>query len=200
MLSAGFLTIDTLKERLLPGAIAQSGEWDANLQALGRGVAMAMNRHCNRNLERLAGAVYEVGAATRLIVLSRYPVETITSVYVRDYTGSLDEHTAGYQLDEGAGLMTFVDYPGTSTDRIVVTFTGGYWLDDGDAMPEGATAMPDDLTEAFVMQCQAWAEARGTFSSISLTTADEKKAKPSGAELLPQVVRILASYRRFASE
>jgi hypothetical protein len=131
-------------------------------------------------------------------VLRAYPVEQINSVQIRVFTGSMDAFTAGYQLNARSGMMLFKSSPGDGTEAVVVDYDGGYWLDDGDPMPAGATPLPDDLLEALVMQCQAWAEARNLFGTISLDK--ERKGQPNALQLMKDVEAILEPYRRYGGE
>ena len=198
MLDAGFGTLDYLKTRILPAGADASTDWDAALTKLGLGVAGRFNAFTNRILQRVEGQVDEFNASTTAIVLRAFPVEVVNSVEIRVFTGSLDAFSGGYQLDQRAGLMLFQSAPGDGTERVVIDYDGGFWLDDGDDMPAGATALPDEILEAWVMQCQAWAEARNLFGTISLDK--ERKAQPSALQLMKDVEAILEPYRRFSGE
>ena len=198
MLDAGFSTLAYLKSRILPGGAADVTDFDDALTKLGLGAAGRFNAFCNRVFQRVEGQVDEFNAATTAIVLRAYPVEVINSVELRVFTGTLDPFNSGYQLDQRAGLMQFMDAPGDGTERIVIDYDGGYWLDDGDTMPAGATPLPDEILEAWVMQCQAWAEARNLFGTISLDK--ERKAAGSAIQLSKEVQEILEPYRRYGSE
>ena len=62
MLSAGLLTLNDLKTRILPDGQEARTEWDDDLQDLGKGVAEMFNQYCNRVFPRTVGAVYDVTA------------------------------------------------------------------------------------------------------------------------------------------
>jgi hypothetical protein len=200
MLDAGLGTLDYLKSRILPAGAVGSDDWDAALQRLGKAVAGRMQGFCNRVLERVTEQVDEFNALNTVVILRALPVEEITSVQVRTFTGALAEFEGGYQLDQRAGMMTFQSNPGDGTERIVVTYAGGYWLDDGTTQPAGSTALPDELLEAWVMQCQAWAEARRIFGTISLAGMEQEKTAYSPVNLTAEVQAILEPYRRYAGE
>lgn len=202
MLDAGLCTLHHLKSRILPEAAWTDTEYDAALCKLGLAIAGRMEGYCARKFDRLAGAVDEFSARTLAVCLRRQPVETITSVEIRDFTGTVDDYDGGYQLDASAGLLDFPAIPGSMTDRLVITYTGGYWLDDenGTAMPEGATALPDDLLEAFIAEVQIHAETRGIFSAVGLrATSDKDKARLVNG-LSEDAIDALRPYRRFAGE
>lgn len=201
MLEAGFTTLEYLKRRILPAGAVDSMDFDEAIARLGRGVAARFNAHCNRILPRSVDLVDEFNALARAIVLRAFPVESVDSVQIRTFTGALDTHEAGYQIDESAGLMLFETAPGDATERIVVTYTGGFWLDDGGDQPAGSTALPDDLTEAFIMQVHAWAVARNIFGTVAMGGMEAKAQNtPSPVTLLAEVEQILNPYRRFSNE
>lgn len=198
MLEAGFLTTAALKARLLPDALTAETEWDAVLAKLGIGAARKFNAFCNRVFERTEDQVDEFSALSDAVVLRAFPVETITSVDLRVFTGSLMDYAGGYQIDQRAGLMKFATSPGGGTERTVITYDGGFWLDDGDDQPAGSTALPDDIVEAFVIQCQAWADARNIFGTVSLK--EDRKTSLSPVQLMAEVQSILEPYRRYSGE
>jgi len=198
MLDAGLGTIGYLKTRILPAGLDEEMDWDEALKKLGLGVAGRFNAYCNRVLQRVEGQVDEFNASTTAIVLRAFPVEVVNSVDIRSFTGTLDTYSGGYQIDQRAGLMQFRGAPGTGTERIVIDYDGGFWLDDGEAMPAGATPLPDEILEAWVAQCQAWAEARNIFGTVGIDK--DRSAKPSAMKLSEDVTAILEPYRRYAGE
>lgn len=204
MLSAGFATVTYLRSRLMPEEAGGETEWDAAVAALGKGVARKFDRHCNRTFERDAAAVDVFTARASAWVLRRFPVEALASVELRDPDGTLHAaETDDWQLDSGAGLLESPALAGTPMQQIRISYTGGYWLDprDGTAMPEGATELPDDVLEAWVLQCQHEAESRGLFHAVSFRSQKDQGApKTSAAGLLEAVTESLRTYRRFGGE
>jgi hypothetical protein len=203
MLNAGIGTLTYLKSRILPAAQAVEATWDAPLAALGLALAGRMQAHCNRLFYRAVGAVEEFGARTLAVTLRRYPVETITTVQVRDTAGTLCAAT-DYGIDKEAGLLSFQTVPGDSAERLVITYTGGYWLDPrslpATAMPTGATALPYDLLELWLAEVQAHAEMRGTFEAVGLRTQKDKDKAKLINGLTEAAVEGLRPYRRFSGE
>jgi hypothetical protein len=202
MLNAGFTTLETLKSRLLPEAARIDTTYDSALSQLGLAIARRFETHCARKLDRLADAVDEFSAWTLSVVLRRYPVETITSVEIRGFTGALEPCETDYSQDDACGLIEFHATPGTLQERLVITYNGGYWLDaeDGVAMPAGATPLPEDLLELWLAEVQLHAEARGTFEAVGLRAQkDADKAKLTNG-LSENAVDGLRSYRRFSGE
>ena len=103
-----------------------------------------------------------------------YPIESITSVSII-CNGSEDD-VAGeiLSVSEHSGIIEFGYVLGSYTERVKTVTTGGFWLDDGSEMPASATPIPYDLVDAYVHQCQAVCEARGTFHTVSLRRADQE--------------------------
>jgi hypothetical protein len=201
MLAAGFLTLTALKSQVLPAAMQSDTDYDAQLATIGKSVAARMNRYTSRSLERAVGEVENFDAMASAWVLSRYPVEVITSLTVQDTDGSTSALTAGdWRLSKKSGLIQLMRSAGWRLQAVVVTYTGGYWLDDSGSQPSGSTAMPDDILQAFVMQVQAVCEHREIFRTVALRKEDRSRfeAKTEEHKLIPEVVETLLPYRRFA--
>jgi hypothetical protein len=201
MLPAGFTTLAYLKAQILPAAMVEETDYDDRLEEIGKGVAGRMNRATSRSLERGVSVVEEFDALAFAWVLSRYPVESITSVVVKDTDGSTSAlASADWKLSKKSGLIQIQGSAGTRLESVVVTYTGGYWLDDGGSLPSGATAMPEDLIQAFIMQVQATCEHREIFRTVALRKEDRaaSEAKLPDLKLIDEVVEALAPYRRFA--
>ena len=204
MLSAGFATTTYLKSRLLPSAAAGDTDWDEAVAALGKSVAAKFDRHCNRGFERITGEVDIFAARATAWTLRRFPVETVTTVRTRGTDDAYSAIAAGdWWIDKPAGLLETRSMAGTQYEKLVVTYTGGFWLDprDGTTMPAGATALPDDLHEAWVLQCQHEAESRGLFGSVSFRAQKDAAApKTTASGLLESTVETLRPFRRFSGE
>lgn len=192
-----------LKSRLMPDAATEDTEWDAAVEALGKSVAAKFDRHCNRAFARAVDAVDTFSARAAAWVLRRYPVESLGSVAITA-AGQSPEAVASYlYIDHASGLLAADTLLGTAREKLQVTYTGGYWLDprDGTEMPEGATALPDDVLEEWVLQCQHEAEARGLFGAVSFRKQkDEAAPKTVDSGLLEGVAETLRPYRRYAGE
>jgi hypothetical protein len=199
MLDAGFSTLSYLKSRILPDAGWADTQWDLALSKLGLSVARRFETHCNRHLQRLTAASEIYSARTLTVSLKAYPVITLTSVQLRAADGTLSAVT-GYSLDAACGLVDFSSPPGGSSDRLLLTYDGGYWLDpmDGTTTPAGATALPDDLLELWLAEVQLQAEARELFGSVALRKDASKTPPTSG--LSADAVDGLRPYRRFSGE
>lgn len=201
MLDAGFTSLEFLKSMILPAAMREETDYDVQLAAIGLGVAGRINRHTSRSLERAEDVEEEFDALAFAWVLSRYPVEEVSGIVVNDTDGSTSPLSAGdWKLSKRSGLIEITGSAGTRMESVVVTYTGGYWLDDGQAMPNGATPLPDDIRQAFLMQVQATCEHRELFRTIALRKEDrtDTEAKIGELKLIDEVVETLRPYRRFA--
>jgi hypothetical protein len=204
MLSSGFATVTYLRSRLMPQEAAGETEWDESVAALGLSVAGKFDRHCNRFFTRAVGTVDQFSARASAWVLRRSPVEAISSVVLRAPDNSLQAIAAGdWWLDKAAGILESDVSTSDRRQQIEITYTGGYWLDprDGTALPAGATALPYDVLEAWVLQCQHEAESRGLFHTVSFRTQKDASApKTATAGLLDGVLETLRPYRRYSGE
>jgi len=198
MLNAGLSTLDYLKSRILPEASREETTWDEALSKIGMAVARRMEGHCARLFDRAEDAVDEFSAWTLAVTLRRYPVETITGIDIRIFTGAAQAAQVDYNLSASSGLIEFPQVPGTRDERIIITYTGGYWLDDGDTMPVGATPLPEDLLEIWISEIQATAEARGIFEAIGLRSQKDAAKAPKTNGLSDDAVDALKPYRRFS--
>lgn len=204
MLSAGFATVTYLRSRLMPEEAAGESEWDAAVAALGKSVAAKFDRHCSRGFARAENQIDKFSARAAAWVLTRYPVEDIATVELVDPDGTAGVIAEGdWWLDEKPGLLETETIAGAKRQKIRITYTGGYWLDprDGTAMPADATPLPDDVLEAWILQCQHEAESRGLFHAVSFRSQkDEGSPKTADAGLLEAVTETLRPFRRFGGE
>lgn len=197
----GYRDLSTLKARLLPADLGDEFDWDEDISAIGLGVAAEFDRFTGRILRRTVGAKLVSTADVTSIVLTSYPVETVTSISLVSGGTSSDLTTSIQGLHKTAGIIHFVSEPGDQFSTLEITSTGGYWCDDGEAMPVDATALPDDLLQAWFQQCRAVADAEGTFRQKGAGNhADKDKRDPSlrmdTLTLLPAVRRTLQLYLR----
>lgn len=204
MLSAGFTTTTYLKSRLLPSAAADNTDWDEAIATLGKSVAGKFDRFCNRRFARSLGTSDTFSARGSSWVLACYPVESIDSVVLRDRDGSTEEIDAdAWSVDESCGLLETDYLAGSKSQKLRVTYTGGYWLDprDGTAMPADSNALPDDILAAWILQCQHEAESQGLFHAVALRSQSEENApRTATVALLDAVKETLNPFRRFAGE
>lgn len=194
--------LTTLKGHLLPPAAVSRTDKDTPISLIGKGVAIAFERFCNRKFERATGATFKAPADCQFVCVDRYPIETLTSVTLLAASGddSSDISADVSRTDKDAGLISFgALVPGGRDDQLVITFTGGWWIDPGSgSAPSGSTELPDDIKTAFVMQVRAICESEGLFGTQAAGDAKDKvTVLGREIDLLPMVKTILLQYRRF---
>ena len=200
MLNAGLSTLVYLKSRLLPEASREETTWDEALGKLGLAIARRMEGHCARAFDRALNVEDEFSAWTLAVTLRRYPVESVSGISLRSFTSAAEAAEISYTLSKSSGLIEFPQVAGTRDERILISYTGGYWLDDGAAMPSGATPLPEDLLEIWLTEIQATAEARGIFEAIGLRSQKDSTKAPKTNGLSADAVDGLRPYRRFSGE
>ena len=206
MLSAGLSSLAYLKSRILPASSATDTTWDLALCRLGLAMTTRMETHCNRSFDRAVGAINQFSAWTQAVTLRRYPVETISTVQILDPSAGLTDYAGEYALDASAGVLsfTYMITPGTQRQRLVITYTGGYWLDPlttpATAMPTGATPLPEDILEVWLAEVQLQAEARSMFEAVGLRVSKDAAKAVKLIGLSEDAIAALAPYRRFSGE
>lgn len=193
-----------LKRRLLAATMLTQTTYDSAITAIGRGVAGAFDKHCNRQFARLAGAVDQFSADRVSYTLSRYPLETLTTVEQRD------DLNAGWvaqtvndlviNRDDAAGLLQFGTTLGSHLSQVRITYTGGYWYDTAEtedtAQPVNSTKLPFDVKEAWFLQCQEIWDKRDKLG-LSLVAAPDVQSKVAAIEFAPIVQKMLAGHVRY---
>jgi hypothetical protein len=209
-MNAGLSNLYTLKSNLLAPALVAATDYDARLALLGKGVAGAFEKFCNRKFARVAGATYICSADRPQTILDRYPVETITTVELKtDETTGWEVQTDFVRsLSKESAIVYWGTFVGDAYAELRFTFTGGYFWEqleptDGSyptAQPSGSTALPDALQQAWLLQCklvwETWDKIGDKISEVG--SGSSQSASPlSGLELSPLVKDMLTSYRRF---
>lgn len=202
-MNAGFGSLTTLKSHVLAGDLATTVDYDAAVSLVGLGVVGQFERHCNRQFARTAGATYTTGADCVAFALPRYPVEVLTQIEFRSTPSDawVVQTLSGLlsSFDEASGVAVLWSALGDRNGQVRFTYTGGYWWDttedDSGTLPSGATALPDDLRLAWVLQSQhIW--SRRDNLGIAVTQKPDERSKLSDLELVPQVKSILTAYIR----
>ena len=197
----GFRHLTWLKSRLLPAGADPGTDYDVDLTNIGLAVAAAFDSYTGRKLVRTEDFVQEFPADREMLVMQCYPVETVSAAEFVCMGMPSDILTSIRTIHQRAGIITLQSSFGDADDLLRFTYTGGYWCEDDDTLPEGAFPLPDDLLGAWVQQCRAVCEAENIFR----TKASQKPDKKSGAAisldnltLLPGVKTALQLHMRFA--
>lgn len=203
-MNAGLANLTTLKRHLLAEKVRADIRWDDEILAIGLGVAGAFESYCDRKFLRVAGGTFQTVCAGRSIfVLPRYPIETVTAVDLRmSYGAAWEAQTITDTIEsvsEEAGLVVLYASIGTDRSSIRFTYTGGFWWDTSEdssgVQPEGSTAAPADLVQAWLLQCQdIW--ARRDNLGVGITAKPTERAKLSELDLSPAVRSVLRTYQR----
>lgn len=195
--------LSTLKAHLLAPAATSRTDFDTALGLIGLGVAMKFETYCSRKFAYTVGAVVTLPANQLVFSVPRFPiVGSVTAVLQPGGGGATTTITGDIsQTDKAAGLVHFTGMPGTVDDRVVITYTGGFWIPtgaEGDTQPANSTELPDDLKLAYVEQCRAVAQAQGLFAGASMPgdTASDNRVISREIKLLPDVVEVLNMHRR----
>ena len=207
-MNAGLTNLKTLKTHLLAEKLREDTSYDDALTALGLGVAAAFERYCNRKFARVEDDTDIFSAQRTIWVLPRYPLESVDEIAFK-FAGQTDwtdqSSTLLLNVNNASGMVHFGGLLGGPDDYVRLTYTGGYWWntneDTEDTIPTGATALPDDLKLAWLLQCKkTWESYDANGTRIAREAA--KNAAPSmlvDLELIPAVTAMLAQHRRLFS-
>lgn len=201
-MNAGLSSLTSLKAHALPLALRARTDFDNALVTLGAGVAAMLESYCGRSFARAVNDVARFSANNLTFSLPRYPVEVISSIVLNARNGGGDTTITGdiERTDLAAGLVHFMQPPGTQHDQVTITFTGGYWWDATEdasgTQPGGSAALPADLMMAFHLQVKAVCEAQNLFGTAAAGSAKDKPAASMSLDLIPAVKEILNGFRR----
>ncbi len=199
-----------LKRRLLPATMLTQTTYDAAVAQVGRGVAGLFDKHCNRQFARATGAIDYFSADRTTYIASRYPIESVVGISQRE--GSADawpteDTSLIFNADYSAGLLQFGAPLGSHLSQCRLTYTGGYWYDTSETDPPsrtpaaGATLLPDDVKEAWYLQCEAEWQVRDKLGLNLIKTGLGKDEQPTpglqSLVLIPVVKIILDGHIRF---
>ncbi len=198
---AGYRDLATLKARLLPADMGDDTTWDADLAAIGEGVAAEFDLATGRTLRRTVGYTFEAAADCESYVMGCYPIEAVTAISLRSGGTEHDVLASLQAIQHYAGILEFGACLGSHLEVLTFTLTGGFWCDDGEtAMPNAAKALPNDLLLAWYQQCRAVCEAENIIRTKGAGKSDGKAAaaplRIDNLTLTPAVKRTLQLYTR----
>ena len=208
-MNAGLSNLDTLKKHLLANTLAGNPQFDLVIQAIGLGMAAGFEQYCNRKFARLIGAQDVLPGDRVNYLLSRYPLEALTTVELKldeadGYVVQTSDFVNTVDLKNGMVLLPNEADPGDELSQVRFTYTGGFWwepLEPDDAaypsaLPAGANALPDDLKLAWLLQCQQVWDARDQIG-LSLVDAPGTQQTIDTLKLSPLVKTMIAPYVRY---
>jgi hypothetical protein len=212
-MNAGLSNLATLKAWLLPESLRAATDYDAQILAIGLGIAGQLESFCNRKFARVEDATCETSANRSHVSLDRFPIEQVTTIEVRESLadGWVDQGTINEVVENisaEAGLVGFgVALSALPTSRLRVTFTGGFFweqLEPDDvgyptAQPDGSTALDDTVRLAWLLQCEhVWAQRDKLGLAIGKAASEIYGGALAKIELLPAVREKLAGKIRFS--
>jgi hypothetical protein len=209
-MNAGFSNLTRLKEQLLAEALRAGSKYDAVLLPLGKGVVGQFERYCDRKFLRVENAVESIAADRIQFLLSRFPLESISAIDLKD------NETDGWvaqtitdlvqTIDAENGIVNLPDSAdaGAWWAKLRFTYTGGYWVDEteegNDVLPAGANAVPDDLYLAWILQCKTvWQSLDKLGTKITEVGPGSQfvTGTLNSLELTPTVKQMLGQYQRY---
>lgn len=194
------LYISTLAEMKAELGISDA-ENDNELTRRMEGLQTRFEEHLQRALARSVNAEELLDGGVYMLLLNRFPVESITSIHVdadQEWTAESLIDSDDYRLDKLRGRVWY----GTSgsnpwpagRQNVRAVYTGGY-VAAGTSAGAGQTAMPEAIRTAFWMQLGfEWRNRRG-LGAESVASQGTSVSLPRG-RFLREVEEALATYRR----
>lgn len=207
-MNAGLGSLTYLKTQLLAEALREGTAYDAALTAIGQGVAAQFEKHCNRYFARTVSDTFTTSADRPHLYLPRLPVESIASVALKSdpTTGFVTQASSAIiNSNLESGFVYFGGELGAYWEQIRLTYTGGYWFDQtedaSDSLPAGATALPESLRLAWILQCKKVWEVSDPLGGHIVPSKENLQLvglSLAGLELVPQAKDILHGFIRYA--
>lgn len=209
-MNAGFSSLKKLKEQLLAEALRAGSKYDAPLLVLGKGVVGQFERFCDRKFLRVENATDVIAADRIQFLLSRFPIESLSRIELKDNEadGWVEQTIATLvqTIDAENGIVNLPDSAdaGAWWAKLRFTYTGGYWFDEteegNDALPSGATAVPDDLFLAWILQCKTvWQSLDKLGTKITEVGPGSQfvTGTLNSLDLTPTVKQMLGQFKRY---
>ena len=208
-MNAGFSNLDTLKKHLLASTLKNDVRFDKVIAALGLGVAGLISNSCNRKFARVENDTAVFSADRCEFLLPRTPLESVSLTEVK--TNEVD----GWVAQTDPNFIRAVNLANGIVDcgprdvgpyyaQVRFTFTGGYFwetLEPDDAafpsaLPAGATPLPDDLLNAWLLQCRhQWTQMDKL--GVDLLKSGAEKSLGFPEEFAPTVQKTIGQFTRY---
>lgn len=158
---------------------------DGLLDVITDQVSAAIEKYCNRNFEKVARTKY-FNAGRRYFHLPAFPIDMTAELLVVNDTTTLVKDVDYAVWDEEGCVEAFYEVIKTKPRQVYITWTGGYDSDE----------IPSDLQEAAMLQSAFMFRRRKDIGVNSLTLPDGAISVLKPTELLPEVVRLIKTYRK----
>ncbi len=194
-------TLPTLKLRL---ALAPDDPtYDGLLTSVANAVSSRFDRETPRTLSRTVGATHEFDPADTEILVSCYPIESVTRFELKttESEGWIEQPNIDYLVRSGCIISLPSAPAGFSPLSSVlslarVLYTGGYLLPGSPANPVAAP-LPADLEHACVEQVAHWFQTRDCLGLKTHWPSGETYRQFTCLPLLPDVAVTLKHYERW---
>jgi len=211
-MNAGFSNLDTLKKHLLAGTMKADVRFNDTIKSLGLGSAGLFANTTNRKFARVVGDTVMFPADRAEFILPRYPIESIASLELKVTETDgwvLQPATAIRAIDTRSGIVNCGDVDlGPYYAQVRFTYTAGYWWEtlepDDDAYPSvppvGAALVPDDLFQAWLLQCRYMWKRLDKIGVDLLKDAETVAMRAGGLveDFAPTVEKTLGNYTRYS--
>jgi hypothetical protein len=134
----------------------------------------------------------------------RYPLESVSKLELKEdeSVGWEEQVNAVESVGEASGLVYWGYDMAAASAQIRLTYTGGFWWETAEpedaayptAMPTGATALPEALRTAWLLQCESVWRAH---DRLGQATVDAPEAPPALAlsDLVREMLRPFIRYQ-----
>lgn len=209
-MNCGFSNLDTLKKHLLAGTMKADVRFNDVISALGLGTVGLFEQTTNRKYQRTVGdqAIYPADRAE--FILPRYPIESIATVELKlsETDGWVLQPTAIRTIDSQSGIVNCGDRDlGPYYGQVRFTYTGGFWwetLEPDDAaypsaLPIGANPVPNELYQAWLLQCRYMWKRLDKMGVDLLKDAETVAMRAGGfvEDFAPTVEKTLGNFTRY---
>jgi hypothetical protein len=206
-MNCGLTNLESLRKHLLASTMAGERGFDNVITDIGQGVAALIEAGINRDLGYLADAEILFTGDREHYVVPRYPLVSVKSVQMRYFDSQPWQDISGQPIRTNAksGIVYFGGTLGTEALQVRMVWTGGYWWETLEpeeegypsVMPTGATALPNDLRAAFLLQCRAVWQLIDKLGTDLLKSESGAAATLQSMTMIPMVKQMLNEYTRY---
>jgi hypothetical protein len=186
----------TVKARLgiAPADVSQDDLLTRAIEAVGA----RCDRECGRTLQRTVGAEHIFPACETEIVLTCYPVESVTRFELKstEAEGWQEQLGVDYLIRSASVISLVLPLAPMGGGLARLTYTGGY-VPPGTVVGPGQTALPKDLENAAVEQVAAWYQNKDKLGLLRHWPSGGTYLVISQLPLLPAVAVTLRRYQRW---
>ena len=208
-MNAGFSNLDTLKKQLLANTLKNDTRFDKLILSLGLGVATQIENACQRRFALATGDTETFPADRAEFLLSRTPVTAVTLIELKiaEADGWVAQTDPNFirALNLVNGIVDCgPEDCGPYYGQVRITYNGGYFweqLEPDDtayptALPAGATPVPADLVNAWLLQCRhVWNQLDKLGTNI--LKAGEDKSLRFPEDFAPTVEKSIGQFIRY---